>query len=142
MIKVYSMTAIMDLSFSGQRTATATLCIPHDSVYMSRPRAGKSENGFFRRDTWLQIFQNDSKICEAEVTVTPLINKICKPCNCVTHLVVFSLKYFLSGNYHSKLTLSDRIQGAKKVSLVACQLWASCRLHVLAQKPFQLAKKN
>ena len=32
-------------------------------------------------DTWLQIFQNDSKICEVEVTLTPLINKIiCKPC--------------------------------------------------------------
>ena len=30
MIKVYSMTAIMDLSFPGQRTATATSCIPHD----------------------------------------------------------------------------------------------------------------
>ena len=66
------MTAIMDLSFPGQRTATATSCIPHDSVYMPGPRAGKS-------DTWLQIFQNDSKICEAEVTLTPLINKICKP---------------------------------------------------------------
>ena len=73
------MTAIMDLSFPGQRTATATSCIPHDSVYMPGPRAGKSENGFFRCDTWLQIFQNDSKICEAEVTLTPLINKICKP---------------------------------------------------------------
>ena len=80
MIKVYSMTAIMDLSFPGQRTAKATSCIPHDSVYMPGPRAGKSENGFFRCDTWLQIFQNDSKICEAEVTVTPRINKICKPC--------------------------------------------------------------
>ena len=37
MIKVYSMTAIMDLSFPGQRTATATSCIPHDIltiVYM------------------------------------------------------------------------------------------------------------
>ena len=44
------------------------------------PRAGKSENGFFLCDTRLQIFQNDSKICEAEVTLTPLINKICKPC--------------------------------------------------------------
>ena len=133
----------MDLSFSGQRTATATSCIPHDSVYTPRPRAGKSKNGFFRWDTSLQNnilkwLQN----LKAEVTVTPLINKICKPCNCVTHLVVFSLKYFLPGNYHSKLTLSDRIQGAKKVSLIACQLWASCRLHVLAQKPFQLAKKN
>ena len=62
----------MDLSFPGQRTATATSCIPHDSVYMPGPRAGKS-------DTWLQIFQNDSKICEAEVTLTQLINKICKP---------------------------------------------------------------
>ena len=46
---------------------------------MSGPRAGKPKNGFFYCDTWLQIFQNDSKICEAEVTVTPLINKICKP---------------------------------------------------------------
>ena len=75
------MTAIMDLSFPGQWTATATSCIPHDSVYtyMLGPHAGKSENGFFRRDTWLQISQNDSKICEAEVTVTSLINKICKP---------------------------------------------------------------
>ena len=77
------MTAIMDLSFPGQRTATATLCIHNDSVYMLGPRAGKSENGFFRCDTWLQIFQNDSKICEAEVTVTPLINKICKPCKLI-----------------------------------------------------------
>ena len=74
------MTAIMDLSFPGQRTATATLCIHNDSVYMLGPRAGKSENGFFRCDTWLQISQNDSKICEAEVTLTPLVNKICKPC--------------------------------------------------------------
>ena len=72
------MTAIMDLSFPGQRTATATSCIPHDSVYMPGPRAGKSENGFFHCGTWLQIFQNDSKICEAKVSVTPLINKICK----------------------------------------------------------------
>ena len=73
------MIAIMDLSFPGQRTATATSCIPHDSVYMPGPRAGKSENGSFRCDTWLQIFQNDPKICEAEVTLTTLINKICKP---------------------------------------------------------------
>ena len=79
MIKVYWMTVIMDLSFPGQRTATATSFIHHDSVYMRGPRARKSENGFFRCDTLLQIFLNDSKICEAEVTVTPLINKICKP---------------------------------------------------------------
>ena len=39
------------LSFPSQRTATATSCIPHDSVYMPGPRAGKSENGFFRCDT-------------------------------------------------------------------------------------------
>ena len=71
----------MDLSFPGQRTATATLCILYDSVlYMPGPRVGKSENGFLRWDTWLQISQNDSKICEAEVTLIPLINKICKPC--------------------------------------------------------------
>ena len=37
----------MDLSFPGQRTATATLCIPHDTVCMPGPRTGKSENGFF-----------------------------------------------------------------------------------------------
>ena len=75
------MTAIMDLSFPGQRTATATLCILYDSVlYMPGPRVGKSENGFLRCDTWLQISQNNSKICEAEVTLTPLVNKICKPC--------------------------------------------------------------
>ena len=72
------MTAIMDLSFSGQRTATATSCIPHGSLYMPGPCAGKSENGFFHCGTRLQIFQNDSKICEAKVTVTQLINKICK----------------------------------------------------------------
>ena len=34
MIKVYSMTAIMDLSFPRQQTATANSCIPHDSVYV------------------------------------------------------------------------------------------------------------
>ena len=62
----------MDLSFPGQRAATATSHIPHNGGYIPGPRAGKS-------DTWLQIFQNDSKICEAEVTLTPLINKICKP---------------------------------------------------------------
>ena len=28
----------------------------------------------------LQIFHYDFKICEAEVTLTPLINKICEPC--------------------------------------------------------------
>ena len=43
-MKVYSMTTIMDLSFPGQWTATATSCIPHDSVYMAGPRA---RNGFF-----------------------------------------------------------------------------------------------
>ena len=31
MIKVYSMTSIMDLSFPGQWTAKATSCIPHDT---------------------------------------------------------------------------------------------------------------
>ena len=55
------MTTIMDLSFPGQRTATATLCIPLDSVYMPGPRIGKSEYGFFGCDTWLRIFQNDSQ---------------------------------------------------------------------------------
>ena len=84
------MTAIMDLSFPGQWTATATSCIPHNSVYMPGPRAGKSENGFFRRDTLLQIFQYDSKICEAEVTLTPLIIKFANPEKCS------QMKHFLS----------------------------------------------
>ena len=51
MIKVYSMTAIMDLTFPGQRTTTANSCIPHDSVYMPGQPAGKPENGFFLCDT-------------------------------------------------------------------------------------------
>ena len=34
---------LMDLSFPGQWTATAASCIPHDSVYMPGPRAGKSD---------------------------------------------------------------------------------------------------
>ena len=37
----------MDLSFPGQQTATATSCIPHDSVFMPAPHARKSEKGFF-----------------------------------------------------------------------------------------------
>ena len=36
MIKIYSMIAIMDLSFPGQRTATATSCIPHDSALVAQ----------------------------------------------------------------------------------------------------------
>ena len=134
----------MDWSFLGQWTTTVTSCIPHNSVYMPGPRAGKSKNGvlskwkghrikyqnkdfvkngrknfrgytmmrkrrkpfalFARKqrekspfasgecinfqhstltkhaaklvcDTWLQILQNDFKICEAEVTLTPLMKK-------------------------------------------------------------------
>ena len=45
MIKVDSIAAIMDLSFPGQRTTTATSCIPYDSAHMPGPRARKSENG-------------------------------------------------------------------------------------------------
>ena len=56
-----------------------------------------NKTGFFYCDTWLQILQNDSKICAAEVTLTPLINKICKPCACSvlpkTHFLDF-LKIF------------------------------------------------
>ena len=51
MIKVYSKTTIMDMSFPGQRTVTATSCIPHDSVDMPGTCTGKSENGLFRCDT-------------------------------------------------------------------------------------------
>ena len=46
MMKVYSMTAIMDLSFPGQRTATATSGFPHDSVYV-----------VVQIFPWLKIFQ-------------------------------------------------------------------------------------
>ena len=51
MIKVYSMSDIVDFSFPGQWTATATSCIPHDSVCMPGSRTGKSENSFLRCDT-------------------------------------------------------------------------------------------
>ena len=55
-----------ELSRSADRhRLTATSCIPHDSVYMPGARAGTP---------------NISNICEAEVTLTPLISKICKPC--------------------------------------------------------------
>ena len=110
------MTAIMDLSFPGQRTATATSCIPHDSVYMPGPRAGKSENGFFRCDTWLQIFQNDSKICEAEVTLTPLINKICKPC--IFHLFPGIMLIVTSDHKPLTCVLSDSPTGKRLNQLV------------------------
>ena len=30
----------------------------------------------------------DSKICEAEVTLIPLINKICKPCICYSYRIL------------------------------------------------------
>ena len=49
-------------------------------VYSCQDHVLESLFGFFRCDTWLQIFQNDSKICEAEVKLTPLVNKICKLC--------------------------------------------------------------
>ena len=35
--------------FGNKQGATPIVSIPHNSVYM--PRAGKSENGFFRCDT-------------------------------------------------------------------------------------------
>ena len=89
----------MDLSFPGQRTATATSCIDHDNICMPGQCTGKSENGFFHCDTWLQIFQNDSKICEAEVTLTPLINKICKPCVTIIILLLFNYMIRFS-NFH------------------------------------------
>ena len=38
----------MDLRFPGKQTTTAISCIPHDSVYMPGPCAGKSENGGLR----------------------------------------------------------------------------------------------
>ena len=56
------------------------LCVSLRIVYTCQDHVLESLFGFFRCDTWLQIFQNDSKIWEAEVTLNPLINKICKPC--------------------------------------------------------------
>ena len=66
------MTVIIDLRFPGHQTSTATSCIPHSSVYVPGPRAGKC-------NTWLQNdFKNDFKICEAEVTLTyPGFQRIC-----------------------------------------------------------------
>ena len=101
---------------------------------MPGPRAVKSENGFFRCDTWLQIFQNDSKICEAEVTVTPLINKICNPCIYIYHslkavipidldtprawyLGVKILKLFLHGWDHRMLSF---LMFYKRMCSVSC----------------------
>ena len=67
---------------------------------MPGPRAGKSKNGFFYCDTWLQIFQNDSKICEGEVRVTPLINKICKLCT------GFPLKWHLRNECRNSMLIT------------------------------------
>ena len=47
MIKVYLMTAIMDLRFPGKWTATATSCIHHDSVYMPGPLLESLKMAFF-----------------------------------------------------------------------------------------------
>ena len=74
------MTNMMDLSFPGQRTTTATSCIPHDSVKMPGPRAGKLKMAFFVVILDSKYSKMTPKICEAEITLTPLIDKICKPC--------------------------------------------------------------
>ena len=37
--------------FGNKQGAIPNVSIPQDSVYMPGPRAGKSENGFFRCDT-------------------------------------------------------------------------------------------
>ena len=37
--------------FGNKQEAIPIVSIPQDSVYMPGPRAGKSENGFFRCDT-------------------------------------------------------------------------------------------
>ena len=71
MIKVYSMTAVLDLSFPSQWTTTATLCIPHDSVW-TKCQDHMMESlkmAFFIviLDSKI-IFQNDSKICEVQVS--------------------------------------------------------------------------
>ena len=39
----YDQSLLDDHHHGGQRTATANSCIPHDSVYMPGPRAGKSD---------------------------------------------------------------------------------------------------
>ena len=126
----------MDLSFPDQQTATATSCIPHDSVYMRGPCAGKSENGSFRCDTWLQIFQNDSKICEAEVTLTPLINKICKPCHLSTWISQNHSKLYF--HLFSGLSLLEIVLGGEELrtgnwrnnclmnSILLIQLYIKC----------------
>ena len=49
----YNLSLINDRHHGFELSAdrTATSCIPHDSVYMPGPHAGKSENGFFCCDT-------------------------------------------------------------------------------------------
>ena len=66
------MAAIMDLSFPGQRTTTATSCIPHDSVYMPGPRAEKSENGVLGRATEKSTKTKISPRMEERISVVKL----------------------------------------------------------------------
>ena len=67
------MNAAMDLSFPGQRTATAT-SVSLTIVYTCQDTFLESlKMAFF-------VVMLDSKICEAEVKLTPLVSKICKPC--------------------------------------------------------------
>ena len=85
------MTAIMDLSFPGQRTATATSCIPHDSVYMPGPRAGKSDTVILdskypkmtpkfvkQKSHWLH-----SSIKFANPACSPTCKQNPQPCTCL-----------------------------------------------------------
>ena len=113
---------VIDFSFPGQWTTTATSCIPHDSVFMPGPHVRKSEKGFFCRDNWLQIFQNDSKICQAEVTLTPLINKICKPCQGNRKLCVPTFRFLKSYEVPNKFALKFYVTWNLSLFFFACSV--------------------
>ena len=113
------MTDIMDLSFPGQRTTTAKSCIPHDSVYIPGPRAGKSENGFFRCDTWLQIFQNDSKIRKQKSNWLHSSIKFANP-DCTAPGCVLNV---LAGLLPASRWWPDILPGQRNFSLVKSCFW-------------------
>lgn len=63
--------------------AAATLCFHHDCAYLPEPCTGMASVSKRPREEPLKEYHIDSKVCEAEVTLTLPINKICKPCYCM-----------------------------------------------------------
>ena len=100
---------------------------------MPGPHDGKSENVFFRCDTWLQIFQNDSIICEVEVTVTPLINKICKPWRLLQLFTLQCKRNFILKGFVNGLSNDSHLIIDHDVSTVWCRSSLGDCLHLLSE---------